>query len=329
MENKITRREFNSRLGKMGLGLASVGVLPSPGWMNRKEYPAGKFVDAHHHIGKELLTGSSPFTFDPILNWMDAHSVSQTILLSAVEHPQSYYRGRGEPVIGHDELLDLFEATEGRLVPFCTVHQQAFDSYREVAEVLRRFKNRGVVGFGELKPRDRDWNAGQLPLDDPSMKRIYAACAEVGFPVLLHIDDRHAVDTPGLPALEKVLKEFPEVIFIGHANGWWNSLSGDVKDMKGYPEGRIAPGGSAVRLLQEYPNMYADLSANSGLNAITRDPEFGIPFLKNHADKLLFGTDAQGGKGRDSHFEFYNLVDLPKEVTTKIFCKNTRKLLKI
>ena len=75
-----------------------------------------------------------------------------------------------------------------------------------------------------------------------------------------------------------MLREFPEVIFIGHANGWWNSLSGDVTALKGYPEGKIVPGGAAVRLLENYPNMYADLSANSGLNAITRDPDFGIPF---------------------------------------------------
>ena len=329
MLNKISRRAFSARLGKVGLGLASVGVFPSGGWITGDKYPDGKFVDAHHHIGKELLTGSSPFTFDPIIHWMDEHSVSQTILLSAIEYPQSHYAGRGEPVIGHDKLLDLFEATNGRLIPFGTVHQEAFDNYREVAQVLRRFKDRGVVGFGELKPRDRDWNAGRLALDDPAMKRIYAACSEVGLPVLLHIDDRHAVDNPGLPAMEKVLKEFPDVIFIGHANGWWNSLSGNVEAMKGYPKGKITQGGAAVRLLEEYPNMYADLSARSGLNAITRDPDFGIPFLIKFADKLLFGTDAQGGVGRDSHFEFYNQVDLPAEVKTKIFRSNTRKLLKI
>ena len=327
--NQISRREFTSRIGKMGLGLASASIFPSRGWKNRNEYPEGKFVDAHHHIGKDLLSGFSPFTLDPIIHWMNENSVSQTILLSAVEYPQSFYSGRGGATISHDEKLEKFEASNGRLLPFCTVHQDAFDSYKEIVGVLKRFRKRGVIGFGELKPRDKDWNPGYLPLDDPAMKRIYAACAEVGFPVLLHIDERHAVDQPGLPALEKVLKEFPDVIFIGHANGWWNSLSGDAKALKGYPEGMIAPGGAAVKLLETYPNMYADLSANSGLNAIKRDPDFGIPFIIDHADKLLFGTDAMGGTGRDSHFEFYNQVDLPEEVRTKIFRDNTRKLLKI
>jgi predicted TIM-barrel fold metal-dependent hydrolase len=129
--------------------------------------------------------------------------------------------------------------------------------------------------------------------------------------------------------MESVLKEFPGVNFIGHANGWWNSLSGDVKKLNGYPEGRIAPGGAAVRLLEQYPNMYADLSANSGLNAITRDPDFGRKFLVDFSHKLLFGTDAQGGQGRESHFDFYNGGDLPQEVKNRIFRENSRKLLKL
>jgi len=327
--NQISRREFSSSITKIGLGLASASIFPSCQLIKRNEYPEGKYVDVHHHIGQDLLTGPGPFTLNPIIQWMDEHSVSQTILLSAVEYPQSFYSGRGGSAINHDEILDKFEASNGRLLPFCNVHQDAFDSYKEITGVLRRFRKRGVIGFGELKPRDKGWNPGHMPLDDPAMKRIYAACAEVGFPVLLHIDDRHAVDTPGLPALENVLKEFPEVIFIGHANGWWNSLSADVKEFRGYPEGKIEPGGAAVRLLEEYPNLYADLSANSGLNAITRDHDFGIPFISNHADKLLFGTDAKGGTGRESHFDYYNQVDLPQEVKTKIFRDNTRKLLKI
>jgi len=159
------------------------------------------------------------------------------------------------------------------------------------------------------------------------MMRLYAACAHVNFPVLLHIDNQYAVDSPGLPAMERVLREFPEVNFIGHANGWWNSISGDVKEFKGYPKGKITPGGAAGRLLEEYPNMFADLSAGSGLNAITRDPEVGKEFLIHHADKLMFGTDALGGEGRESHFQFYNEIDLPIKVKAKLFRDNAKKFL--
>jgi predicted TIM-barrel fold metal-dependent hydrolase len=43
--------------------------------------------------------------------------------------------------------------------------------------------------------------------------------------------------------------------------------------------------------MEAYPNLWADLSAGSGHNAITRDPAFGIEFLDRFQDKLLFGTD--------------------------------------
>ena len=43
----------------------------------------------------------------------------------------------------------------------------------------------------------------------------------------------------------------------------------------------------------------------------------------------MFGTDAIGGTGRESHFDFYNKIDLPEEVKEKLFRNNTRKLLKI
>jgi len=45
------------------------------------------------------------------------------------------------------------------------------------------------------------------------------------------------------------------------------------------------------RLLRTYPNMYADLSAGSGWNAITRDEAYGLGFQNALQDKLLFGTD--------------------------------------
>jgi len=327
--NGISRRQFNSRLIKIGLGLASAGILPSPLSAKPKKYPEGVFFDAHHHLGRGLPADPAILSFDPVLKWMDKHSVSQTVLLSSIRHPQEYYSVNRTVQIANEVLLERFGQTEGRLLPFCNVHPDAYTSAREIARVLRQFRDKGVIGFGELKPRDKNGEPGNMQLDDPRMKRIYSACEEVDFPVLLHIDDRSAVDVPGLPAMERVLKEFPGVNFIGHANGWWNSLSGDVKEFKGYPEGEISPGGAALRLLEEYPNMYADLSARSGLNAITRDPEFGLKFLKTHPDKLLFGTDAIGGIGRESHFDFYNTVELTAEVKAKIFRENARRLLKL
>lgn len=53
----------------------------------------------------------------------------------------------------------------------------------------------------------------------------------------------------------------------------------------------VVLGGRLPYLFAHYPNLYADLSANSGSCAILRDPDFGLRFLHKFADKLLFATD--------------------------------------
>ncbi len=283
----------------------------------------------HHHLGKDVSLNPDEFNLDPLIQWMDKFDVSQTVILSAIRYPNDFYSAYRTDIISSDVILEKFAETNGRLLPFIDIHPDAFETKREIVKVLGGFKKRGVIGVGEVKPRDKEGNPRYMSLDDPIMKRMYAACADLDFPVLFHIDDRYAVDVPGLPAMERVLKEFPDVNFIGHANGWWNSISGDVIEFKGYPKEKVTPGGAAGRLLEEYPNMYADLSAGSGLNAITRDPEPGKEFLIKHADKLMFGTDAAGGTGRETHFEFYNSIDLSPEIKAKLFRDNARKLLKI
>jgi len=81
------------------------------------------------------------------------------------------------------------------------------------------------------------------------------------------------------------------VSFIGHAQTWWGNISGDLDPLELYPKGPVKPGGLTDRLLGDYPNMYGDLSAGSGLNALTRDPEFARGFVARHARKLIWGSD--------------------------------------
>ena len=103
----------------------------------------------------------------------------------------------------------------------------------------------------------------------------------------------------GIENLEKALKRYPAVNFIGHAQSWWGNISGDLNPSDYYPKGPIKPGGLIDRLLADYPNIYGDLSADSGLNAITRDPDFARGFLDRHYRKLVWGSDCEcrDGKG--------------------------------
>ncbi len=43
--------------------------------------------------------------------------------------------------------------------------------------------------------------------------------------------------------------------------------------------------------MRKYPNLYGDLSANSGYNAISRDRAYGVKFLTEFQDRLMFGMD--------------------------------------
>jgi predicted TIM-barrel fold metal-dependent hydrolase len=43
--------------------------------------------------------------------------------------------------------------------------------------------------------------------------------------------------------------------------------------------------------------MFGDLSAGSGLNALTRDEDFTRGFLQRHQAKLLYGSDCSDHEG--------------------------------
>ena len=88
-----------------------------------------------------------------------------------------------------------------------------------------------------------------------------------------------------------VLKAHPQTRFIGHADAFWANVSADYRNEAAYPTGPIVRGGVTDRWLGDYPNLFGDISANSGNNALSRDPEFTADFLARHQGKLLFGSD--------------------------------------
>jgi len=55
--------------------------------------------------------------------------------------------------------------------------------------------------------------------------------------------------------------------------------------------------------MADYPNLYADLSAGSGYNALTRDEEFTIGFLERNSKQILFGSDCPCRDGAGDNFK--------------------------
>ena len=96
---------------------------------------------------------------------------------------------------------------------------------------------------------------------------------------------------------ESILKAYPKTTFIGHADAFWANVSADYHNEAAYPTGPIKRGGVTDKWLGDYPNLFGDMSANSGNNAMSRDPEFTADFLKRHQDKLFFGSDCSCSDG--------------------------------
>ena len=115
--------------------------------------------------------------------------------------------------------------------------------------------------------------------------------------------------------------------------GFWSNISGDAnpENWMGYPTGPVTPGGRLPELMQNYDNLWADISAGSGNNALVRDKEFGFRFMEQFQDRVLFGTDicgpGQGVPQVDTMNEALASGLLSKGAYEKINHRNAEKLL--
>lgn len=242
-------------------------------------------IDVHTHIVRGHFPPWGPdhsLTPEQMIDRMNRSGIDVSVLLP-LEAPDSF----GELYLTHEALADAARYPE-RLIAFCHVDPRRLNyGHRpsDLAQRLEAMKRAGARGFGEHKVG--------LPIDHPWSNELYAMCGDLDLPVLLHLDFTLNTDENGQPGLERVLRRNRKTIFIGHGPTFWAEISADYDRASGvsYPKGPIAPGGSTDRLLADYANLYADLSAGSAYNALTRDPEFTEGFVERHWRKLLFGTD--------------------------------------
>jgi len=191
--------------------------------------------------------------------------------------------------------------------------------------VLQKYLNMGAKGIGEQKfPVEAD----SAPID------LVAEIAHYyDVPVLLHFE--FGTYNLGFERFHKVLERFPQVNFIGHAQTWWGNIDKSLDPRVMYPKTPVTPGGLTDRWLSDYHNMYGDMSAGSGLNALLRDEEHARGFLKRHQDKLLYGSDcsdrdSQGAKCSGSQ-QIASIRRLAPDAQAirKIFYGNAARLLKM
>lgn len=243
-------------------------------------------IDIHTHLGR-LIREDTFVSAEELIDNMNKWGVERAVVLPLDATPEG-----STFWFTTEQVLEVYERYPDRIIPFCKLDPRQINNspYTDFSWILEEYKARGCRGVGEI--------TANLYIDDPMVKNLFAQCGNAGMPVLFHLVDRIGapyglVDDIYLPRLERVLIELPQTIFIGHAMAFWSEISADVDDSTrgGYPKGPIKSPGRLQTLLRKYPNLYGDLSAGSGFNALTRDPSYGYEFLEEFQDKLLFGTD--------------------------------------
>jgi len=260
---ELTRRGFSRVIAG---AFCSAGAVHG---QSAEPWAGDSIVDCHHHLRR---------TPEASIQHLDGCRVSNALFLARdvsagrIQAIRAQYPGR---------FLGWFASTD--------------ITKPDAEEILTKAVKSGAAGFGELK--------FHVEAAGPELRRIYALAAELNVPILIHFQEVPHTPTEGVFAtgfrdFAAMLKAYPKTKFIGHADAFWANVSADYANEAAYPTGKIKRGGVTDKLLGDYPNLYGDLAANSGNNALSRDPEFTPGFLERHLDKLIFGSDCSCSDGK-------------------------------
>ena len=292
-------------------------------------------IDAHNHPDWH------GHNFDAVLANMNQYNIAATWLLSCEmpegEYAPSYLRvfspaGGSAIAIPFERCLSYAERAKERFVLGYAPDPRipgAIDRLEAAIAI------HNVKVCGEFKYR--------IMCDNPDALKMFRFCGEKGLPVIVHIgvEETPQYDVPstgnrysrphwwyagGIDAFERAVKACPETTFLGHASGFWSNISADARyEEDFFPGGTVIPGGKVVTMLRQYPNLYCDISAFSGLNALQRDGAFAKEFLMEFQDRILYARD----QFDNAHQDFLNSLDLPQEVIKKLYYKNSQMLIEL
>jgi predicted TIM-barrel fold metal-dependent hydrolase len=256
---QLSRRAF--------LFTAALPVLSAP------QGAGGPIIDIHQH------TNYSGRTNEELIRHQGAMGIAQTVLL-----PAGRKYGLAAGAGGNKTVVALAQKYPKQYYFFAN----ELPDIPETKPEIERYLKMGAIGIGEQK--------FAVQCDSRYIHLIADIAQEFDVPVLLHF--QHNAYNMGIERFHTVLERHPKVNFIGHAQTWWGNIDKNHVQTVMYPKGPVTPGGITDRLLSDYPNMYGDLSAGSGLNAMLRDEGHARAFLARHQDQLLYGSDCSDKVGQ-------------------------------
>jgi predicted TIM-barrel fold metal-dependent hydrolase len=250
-----------------------------------------KKIDVHAHVcpfpeyALPLQSGVPMLSSEQQIEFMDQLGVEKCVIL-----PLTSSEYHNEQFTSLDCKFTA-DKNPDRFLWFCGVDPRAggYLPDADISAILNHYKRLGAKGVGEL--------TAQMYVDDPIMDNFFYHCGECDMPVTIHLAPKFGglygiVDEVGLPRLEKMLKKHKKLKIFGHSAMFWSHISADVteKTVNDYPTGKVTDGRIA-ELLRKYDNLYCDMSACSGMNAFTRDPEYAARFIEEFSDRLLYACD--------------------------------------
>jgi predicted TIM-barrel fold metal-dependent hydrolase len=271
---------------------------------------AEPIIDIHQH------THYSGRSDEDLVAHQRKMGIAKTVLL-----PAGSKYGLEADAWGNDSVVALARRYPKEFVFFAN----ELPDIPETRAVLEKYLKLGAIGIGEQK--------FEVESDSKHIELIASIAREYNVPVLLHF--QHGKYNRGFDRFHKILEKFPKVNFIGHAQTWWGNIDRQHDQTVMYPKTKVTPGGITDRLLADYPNMYGDLSAGSGLNAMLRDEDRAREFLKRHQDKLLYGSDCNdvAGEGEkcsgSRQLATLRRLVSDQKILEKILYRNASRVLKL
>lgn len=322
--------------------------------VGRARVPA---VDVHNHLGRWLNADDRWMIGDvgALVAAMDELGVETIVNLD----------GRWGAEL--DANLDRYDrAHPGRFATFCHLDWSLLahpGSSARLVDQLKRSADAGAAGIKVWKDLGldvRNASGALVQPDDPQLGDVWETAADLDLPVLIHVADPVAFWRPIdrhnerfeelarhpdwhygsrpvpsheelLCSLERLLAAHPRTTFIGaHLACCAENLS------------RVS------RMLADHPNLVVDLSAREA--ELGRQPRTARAFLVQHADRVLWGTDAfpfTAGRYRtwfrllesaDEHFPYsegppeqgrwaISGLDLPDGVLQALYADNARRVV--
>lgn len=304
------------------------------------------FIDVHSHHNDP-----SPEYVDKLVREMDSLNMRLMINLSGgsgerlkqtVAVMKGRYPGRFA-VFANPSFADINEPGYGQRAA-----ERLKQDVRNGAQGLKVFKNFGL----DLKYR----NGERVKVDDANFDPLWAMCAALNVPVLIHIAEPSAFFDPIDRFNERwlELKQFPNRARQPDRYPKFDTLMEErnrmiAKNPKttfilahlGYHGNDLA---RLSKLFDDYPNVYVDIAAV--LAELGRQPYTARDFLIKYQDRVLFGKDIYEPseytqyfrvlETRDDYIEYYRRrhafwriygLFLPDEVLKKIYSQNAMRLI--